>query len=1218
MIMRLLATLIAWLKLLSVAWMQRSGIQEKQRPDDYSPPGFRYTPSGLHHSIAFILLSILAIPPVNAAETTDWQANRLVPLKKITAGPWDNFEATISNDDKLVYFTRDRNQIPNIYTQNLDTNTTDLFIGAEGDAKDPALDNSGRFLAFTYYKFDAQGDVCIMELANKNISCLTSTDTVDESPFWIDTNHLGYLSRDAADLNWSLISHDLKTKQAKVLYTGFISAPIASPDGRYILFNQTYPDGVVRLQAYDLQTSKMHKPPTFDLSGITGFTAFSKDGQYLYFNHYLNDTNFDQVIDGNDNSVAFRIPFQQWLTATQPLLPEQLTSVANNCKFPAVTQTYLYLTCAFEGSLDVYRLPLSGTVPPEWNEQQLGEAHLSARSYEDRLLILNTLRYRFHHNEIAMLERLLSNHLEIGELTASSYYVAQLEKHYQTTGDQQVATFYKTLGQLLLVRSSKQRVPVGVVTARFQSLVADARGKIHTYRGWSTLLTMMDGYLDYELENYDRALNKVEQVDLASAMLPLERYLAFDLYRRLLEEKDPHKLLTYYPLMFNETSLPLEAQIYYAFNYLKLLGRTQSDSAARIKTITEQAAQVKTPKVAEFFHSEIFSLKLAAANEPQQQGAAFKELTDLLKRNKDNLLVRKAMHTRAIQILGEAEQFQYMELLSRHWLVTTHISEMEFYNVAEQYSVITMDKAYGMMAEGALAKAYATFYSAIRQTNDLEAHYQFITLGLTPSLNKKDNLARSYEVLEKDNILGQNKNYADALKLLIETGDQGKNEKALNQALALLEPMRTQGLNPSMRDLLIGYIYHQKMRNSQKGYYYDKTYFQKAHYHYIIALDLARDNSRISATVWENLGWLHFDVRNYALSADFYHRRLQFPFVSPDDEARTRWAYARALFYNNNPETAEQQSQAALAIARNSKTLDYVPFLEKTAFYALQAGDYKQAKTDYEELLGARDKLSGYNQAKALLGYGYVLKQVTQPALARERFQELLALSKKLDTLPTSNTRLVAFKRQRLQLLAYGFLAELSDNPAQRAEYRTQRTQLLRNMAGNTTEFAYEESGRLSFLTKDLHHIAVDYEQAGDFAKMADTMDDALSSSIAWMDETGDEVGPVIYRTLINYLSLGLSHPDAFKNRKPDTLQKTCARVLKAFTQQPFRSAFVIEQNATLAVLWEAYQSKVLGVKTGTLAQRLQAIINAEDVQQLNTAAPQSYQDLQALVSYFK
>ena len=1154
---------------------------------------------------------------IAGAAVKEWQENRLIPLRKITVGPWDNFEATVTKDDQVIYFTRDRNQILNVYRQNLASTEMQVFIGEQGDAKQPVLNDSGR-LAFTFYGHDAQGDVCLATPPDTDIECITSNDTVDESPFWIDADHLGYISRDTTQSLWDLVIYDLKTNQPKLVHQGAISSPVASPSGRYLLFNQSTETGVTP-HLYDRQTGKLQSLAGFDLPGLTSNLAFSRDEKFVYFNHYLNDTNFDQVINGDDNSVVFRVLFERWMKADSEILPQQLTSVENNCEFPTLSQNYLYVTCAFEGSLDVYRLPLSGSVPAHWNAAQINEAHLIARSYQERLLLLNTLRYLSQQNETQMLERLLSNHLQIGELSAADYYIQQLAARYQAAGDTRLHQFYQTLQQLVQVRSSKQRVPAGVVTARFQRLVSDTRENIRNSQAWSRLIELMEAYLDFELQDYDKALTKLGEIDLADEMLPLERYLAFELYRRLLSQKDPARLLAYYPAMLNSADFTLEIQVFYAFNYLKLLGQVQPDMTARMAGITEQAEKAAHAKVTELLRSEVLSLKLTGSEDKNERDSAFKQLTDLLKDNKQDTLVRKAMHTRAIQILGEADQFKYMELLSRHWLLTTHVSEMEFVYVAEQFSVVTMDKAYGMIADGELAGAYSTFYSAILQTNDLEAHYQFLTLGLSPALDRKENLQRSYDQFQRQAILGQNENYVKALRLLIETNRNDKAyEKALDDALSLLKNMSVSGLNPAMRDLLMGYIYHQQFRATQEGFSFDQTLFQKAHYHYMMALDLGRENSRITASVWENLAWLHFEVRQYALAADFFQRRTQMPFADSIGELNARWSFARALFYNNQFTDAWKQAEQTLEMARAIKESDTAPFVEKAAFYAMQAGEHAQAINLYDELLQDY-KLKDINQAKALLGQGYALMRAGEQDQARQRFLNVLEVSSGLDVIPSGGARLLAFQPKRLQLLAYGFLAQLSDDPLQRADNLRQRIALLDNMSAHAAEFAMEESGRLSFLAKDQQRLALAYEQADKPQEMAAAMEQALNTAIAWRKDTEDNVGPVIYRTLVNYLSMGISHPQTFAKLSTKVIEESCTATLKAFAGQPYRSPVIVAQQAKLNILWEVYRSNILQQETAEpLGKRLDALMNNLEIQQLQDTRGQAYDELKAIVFYLK
>jgi len=1161
-----------------------------------------------------ILIAQFSLLSFSYAEVVHWQNNRVAKLEKITVGPWDNFAATITAKDKAIYFTRDSNQISNIYYQDLNTLKVERYVGEQGDAKQAVLNANGNMLATTYYKDDAQGDICLVNTLDKSIECITSKETVDQTPFWINQNTLGYIRRHAGKLSWELAEYDLTSKQTKVLLSGLISAPSASPDGRYILFNQLVKN-VSKVHVYDRQTQSDKHLNEFDLPGITGFFTFSHDGKSIYFNHYLNDTNADQKIDGSDNSVVFRIDQEAWFSASSALFPEQLTSVDNNCKFPSLSKDYLYVTCAFEGSLDIYRLSLDGVVPVNWDEKKVWEAHKAARSYEQRLLLLNTIRYRFGKNSQFMLESVLSNHLEIGELTAARYYLDELVQRYKALNNDNMTQFYSSLSEILIVQSSKQRVPVDIVTTRFQNVVAKTREKLETLESRSNLHTLLIAKLEYELENYELALQNLQSIDLESNLLPLERYLIFELYKQLLLPEQAEMLLALFPKMFNEGGLSSESRLYYAFSYLKLLSQQNLSIEQRKSQANAQLNKVKFENIKELFEVELMSLNIAEENDKKAQGITFKKLRTALNKNKKNPLLRKAMHTRSIQNLGQANQFDYMELLSRNWLTVTHISEMEFVNVAEQYSAITMNKAYGKMADSELENAYSIFYSAIRQTNDLEAHFQFITLGLTPELNKLENMRKSYGILTKQKLIGQNQPYITALERIIKAERKEKVDiKDLDEALSLLSKMRPSGLNPAMRDLLMGYIYHIKMRSSQSGYAYDKSLFQRAHHHYMMALDLAQDNARVAATVWQNLGWLQFEVRQYGLAADFFRHRLMFPFLTNIDEVSTRWMLARTLFYNNQKSEALSQMEVAKKLVQENKLGDIAPYLEKSAFYAMQAEEYVKA-IEYYELLFNSHQLSAENQAKSTLAYAYSLMENGNKQRAIAQFNKLVGLSDSIKVLSKNNQRLITVYPQRFQLLAYGFLAKLSKDKAEKIAYRQQRIALFKKMAGEAADYAYNEAGRLSFIVKDLHQNALNYEQLKNEKDMSDAIHEALLNAEKWMDETGDDVGPVIYHSLINYLSLNISHKNEFTAAQSKNRDRIIKRVFNAFEEHPYRSSLIVYQHNKLKVLWLA-----LKIKQNTIEfkNEFDALLNESEIKQLGKDSPLEYEEIKNLVQYFQ
>jgi len=1162
-----------------------------------------------------LILVLLSFNGFSASK--DWQQNRVVPLTNITVGPWDNFEATINGDDTTIYYTRDQNQVSSIYKQNLNTFDNEQFIGEDGDGKQPVLNAKGDALAITYFQYDAQGDICLVKLEDNTINCITDSKTVDESPFWIDNQHLGFISRESSQLNWQLRVYNLQSKVTKNIHQGFVSAPSASPDGRFILFNESIDNQPPGLMLYDRQTKKLTKAAAFDIPGISGYSYFSKDGAYLYFNHYLNDTNGDQKINANDHSVVFRVPFEKWRTSNEAMLPEQLTSVEYNCKFPSLSKQFLYVTCAFKGSLDVYRLPLTGSVPQHWDAKKLDEAHLAARSYEERLLLLNAMRYRFQQNSTNMLERVLSNHLSLNEYTAASYFVKSLIHQYQAKKNDKMIAFYRSLDVLLEIKSAKQSVGSGIVTARFQRSMAKKRQQLKNFESRSSLYAMMNAYMDYELEQSDLALKRLDQISLSGKLLPLERYLVFDLYQRILISTNPSRLLQLYPEMFNHKDLSLEAKLYHALGYLKLLAQEENENN-RIKLLLQQITQAGETKIAELFQVEMLSLQISLSRENKQQIAHYKKLANLLKINKSDLLIRKAMHTRAIQILGENDQFKFMELLSRHWLVTTHVSELEFVNVAEQYSVITMDKAYGMMADNEFASAFNTFYSAVRQTNELEAHYQLVRMGLNESLNKEKDLRKFYAVLEKQKLLGVAKQYVDALEALIKLESKKDLKPAQYETvLDQLKAMPVTQINPAMRDLLMAYIFHKQLLLTRDGYAYDKSLYKKAHHHYMLAMDYAIGNTRIAATAWENIGWLHFDVRQYALAANFFQHRLQLAFEDNQARLNTRWIYARALFYNNQMQEASETAEETLVLAEVAKVKNLVPYREKAAFYAMQAELYDVANKHYALLLSRSSALNDVNRAKALLAYGYALKQTENIDKAVSILKELLSLIDSLQVLSANNQRLIEFHPQRLRLLALGFLSKLVRKDGDKINYLQTRIKMLQDMPKSKKNFAFDEASRLSFLAKDQQQLALLYEAANQKSLMSKAMVDSLSTAELWVADTGLATGPVIYQVLVNYLSLGIIHHSEFDAKQQKTLQTSYQKIQKTFAEQEIKTAYLIAQQNKLEIIWSVLQTKYQQQTTQQTAEQLNKIMASEAMLSVKKQQILEYQALKDMVDYF-
>lgn len=1126
--------------------------------------------------ILFVFLSFQLF-----AQTTNWRENRLKSLEKVTVGPSDNYQSALLLEEKTLYFTRNKNQISQLYRQDLTTGETKRLFDANTDAKDPSISPDGKWLAMTNFRFDAQGDICLYSLVEKQeIKCLTDKKDVEHSPFWIDANQLGYIRRSMLSNSSELVIKNILDNTEKVLLSENITAPTASPDSRYLAYHLQGKSDANGIYIYDLKEHNQFGPLPLALPGISSNVSFSTDSKYLYFGHYLNDTSSDQNIDGEDHSVVFRVEIDKALKSKESILPEQLISVAQNCNFPTLTDKYLYVTCAYEGSLDIYRLSTQGVVPAQWSKEQIEEAHQNAVSYEDRLLLLNALHYRFTKNTPASLisfyERKLSNHLEIGELSATLYFVKKLEKLNKQKSLSIFEEFYHNLAILLELRSDAFQQPPGLLTATFKKHLKEKRkslGMIHRSSGGMVFSAWIDSLLENNLVAQEK-LNSVWQYD--EELIPLAYFLAIELNQYLLED-EPKLLLARFLDACQKGTIDLQSRLYYAFNYLKTLETVQKNIDARILTIDAAMQLQKEQKIKDLFLNEIDVLKLIKEKESAQKSQIFRTLTNRLKSFKDQD-IRRLAHIRAIRLFGAASEYKFMELLSRHWLIVSNHKEIAFADVAQQYAIITMNKAYGVLNGENLNSAANIFYSAIRQTNDLEAHYSLLAIAYTSKnsalLERVENF---YQVLQNDNLIGSNENFVKALKLILE--DPSESLQTLSQAAALLESSKPAGLSPAVHALLLGYVYHRQLLHQKERYSYNIELYQKAHYQYMLALDQGYDNQRVQSAVLENLGHLHFSVGNYGMSGDFFAERIKMPFMNVLNEADLRWHFTRTLFYNNNLVEAAQQAEIALSLIRESdKTADTVPFLEQAAFYNMQAANYKKAIVLYEKLLEEK-KLKDENLAKALLGYGYSLLKFEKFEKAKKIFQKLLRHTSALKSLPIDSQRLVSFEPKRLELLAYGFLLQCSKDSQEKVELLNARISILNSIKDRVEEFAYDEKGRLEFLIKALNQEAIAYEKNNSLDQMLNSISLAVELLPKYLEAGGGENSQAIFHTLTNYLSLALLYPEKFKNKDVVQLKSLVKKTINGLSQLKYRSPINIMQQYELEILYYTFKIHILEEK---------------------------------------
>ncbi len=1133
---------------------------------------------------AFLMLIALFLAPDFSAKAQENQVQarireleKLVPLEKITVGPDDQFNGDILPGGRVLVFTEKSGLISGIRLQDLTTGETTALLPSNADADEAVAGPDGR-IAFTYFKFNARGDICYVRppqppfhgktAKDNEVRCLMRAESsVQRShPFWVSANVLGYVERDFDGRSARIVSENLSSGERTVLAEGRVWSPFMRSGGRYLVYLDWAGEQARagsgrsrRIVVKDLESGES-QIARFALPGFSAFPTVSPDEEYLYFSHFLNDTNEDQTIDGADNGVIFRLPLKKVFKAgelSKGVLPEQLTSVETSCGFPRVAVDRLVITCAFEGSLDVYNAPVNGIVPEKWDEKRILNAIDTSRSYQDRILFLNALQYRFRGGVAtgAYFERMLSEHILADDVSAALFYLNQGAR------DSDIP-FYSLLEAYLKARELKNSQPPGELSREFRAAIADLEKRVSKVKqGKGIRKELFLAHLKWSLGDVGAAKALLNRVDWRGAVRPLERYLHFGLARSLYAGKrgaDFQALQKAYRVLLTAPELDAQSRLYYAFYFLKDTHSVSPSPEERIKVIGEMWKTNPANEIVVLFQAEIASLRMTSASDENAKTKAFGELSKLFSETRDNYFVRRALYTRVVVNFTEAAEVKYLGVVARNWLRFTVPGDTEFAYAREAFADNSLSQAYLHLDRGEWLLADNYFYESLSFTDDLESHYGFIRARLEQG--RRADLLRDYEDLSRRKLVTDNLKFVEAVIDIFD--DASGNDDRLDRAIGKLEAI-VDGRDSAMRYLALGYAYMEKLFRTARGLDFDSKYLQKAHRSLLLAYDLAWDNPRIRASALMNLGILHQRVQNHGQAVRFFSLRKTYGFISDDEKARFEFLYARSLAYAHQPDLAASELGS---IAENSRA---TPFEERRAFYLATAGEFKEAEAIYSRLLSERRITGDVNLAKANLAYGYVLLKLGREAEARGRLLTALKFSEKLRPLKASKERLVDFEPLRIEIVGYGLLAQ-TGSPEDRLSAlraRLDRLEKSRNLVANWMEARIQ-----------IHNQIAEIESVrGESARAAEEMREALRLTSEF-GETGQYIGKLVYRTAANFLAHAVLYPDVYKQDDVERVSGFVDNCIAAYEAQKVSDPVLDMQNLKLRILLEGMRAKILKV----------------------------------------
>ncbi|HVZ33273.1 MAG TPA: hypothetical protein VG963_12655, partial [Polyangiaceae bacterium] len=333
-----------------------------------------------------LLAAFAAAVPARAKAPAEPAAPSVEPARairepvRLTAGATNELMGTLSPDEKALYFVSDASGTLDIMRQSPVQSGPVTLSNSLGDAAWPRISPDGTKLAYLSFQTDSTGNACVRPIENGKLGeekCLTGPGSAELMVLWWDDRSLAVLSRAELHGDFRLLRVPVDGSAPSTLVARDMVGLALSPDRRwlaYIPLSKASADvgvtfaqrtGVgIALQRLASGANPASGSPTSSseegapvlytptLPGVTGSVAFSEKGDYLEFTQFLNDTNRDGVIDGDDNAVIFRVPFHA--NQAQPISagdePEQLTSARWDCHYPAPAKTRLIASCSHEGS----------------------------------------------------------------------------------------------------------------------------------------------------------------------------------------------------------------------------------------------------------------------------------------------------------------------------------------------------------------------------------------------------------------------------------------------------------------------------------------------------------------------------------------------------------------------------------------------------------------------------------------------------------------------------------------------------------------------------------------------------------------------------------------------------------------------------------------------------------------------------------------------------
>ncbi|MGZ6143158.1 MAG: hypothetical protein ACXWLM_07455, partial [Myxococcales bacterium] len=851
-----------------------------------------------------------------------------------------------------------------------------LLLDDAADATSPRPSRDGRRLLYISHQTDASGQLCVREFDEQGRPgerrCLSGEDeAVAQAEWFPDGQSIAALVRPRLAGDYAMVRYPLSGGRQPLLEgTANLGRPSISPDGKWLAYvplkrvSAQVAASFAAEAARELALQRLDKPGeapakiSFDLPGASAFLSFSADGRFLYFTQFLNDTNVDGVIDGNDNGVVFRAAFDG--ERVDAAHPQQLTSAEWNCQYPAPAADRFITTCLFEGSLHVYSLPLEGAVPVQWSRERIDDQLTASRGrWESLLLLAHRIAVEPADDHPRTSLRMIELHLALGELESAEFYARQLARIAP-------ASKAAALSPLLLELIGHRRADAGLSRGELsEQFIAGARERLQRLAPFeasadpsvAALVRLVESEVHDALGEQPEAVKALSAVALEKVPEPLVLHLAAARAAaadRDLGSREP--LLAVYRKLAVHSALDERERLDFADRYVGWLLRGKT--AAEVGPLLD--AEHDEPGGELGFRLDL-ERRLQGLT-PQTQDEVRGRVFELYKANK-SFDRRRALVDITVRRAARQDDDFLLYQFADTWVSYVKPEQAERRPAEDLYRQVVMERAYIERAAGKIGDARGHFYGVTLQTDSLEAHVGFIEQRFLEGHSEADVLKEYQQRFKPDDPTLQ---FAQAWLLA------RAPQLDFDQAQSFLKSAaRTLWARFELQQLW-GFVAHRRFLEAR-----DPRAAEEASSHYRLALDLAGPDPRARAALLDDVAFLQARAGNHAIAIGFFDERDRLPFIDPLAELHHRVEKARSLFHlERRNEALDEIGKARKLIEVHPELSRFLPLvIDRSALYHLDAGRFAEAHALYDELLpslqGPRNPFAArLGRAAASIGAG--------------------------------------------------------------------------------------------------------------------------------------------------------------------------------------------------------------------------------------------------------